>query len=930
MNFFKSLSVFFLFINSVFSQGLPPISVYTAKDYHAENQNWSITQSQSKEVYVANNQGLLEFDGASWRLYPMENETIVRSVKAVKDKIYTGFYNGFGYWEKNDFGVLKFTSLSSEIDLLEDEQFWHIEILEGWVLFQSLERIYLYNLKTKEYKIIQARDQILSMFKAKGTIYYQVYDEGIYLLRNGISQLISSHKIFKKNKIVGIHELENRLVFTSESQGLFYLENGVLLPWNESLNSNLRDYTLYSSLKSANGNLILGTISEGVIVLNNEGNIKYYINQKKGLNDNTVLSVFEDQEENIWLGLDDGINIIDINSPFKVHRDYNGILGTIYASILHEGKIYLGTNQGLFCKTYKKEEEFKFVENTEGQVWGLKIIEGELLCGHNSGTFLIKDTKAELIGDVMGTWKIESLGKNRFLQGNYSGLYVFAKEKGSWRLKNKIEGFNISSRYFEIGDDASVFVNHEYKGVYKIDVDEEFTKVENVSILNSVEKGIHSALLKYKNNILYSYKKGVYRYNFSKNIFEKDTVLSKYALQSEYISGVLVNTSAENKLWGFSKKNVSYIEQGTLSKEPIIHHISIPLKDRKGATGFENICELSQNRYLLGTSNGYITLNLRNIEKHKDYKVKINQIKNSSLTSWPKNVNLTTTELFHNNQNNFKFTCSVPVFNEFSQVEYQYQLEGLNSQWSSWREESDVFFENLPFGKYHFRVRAKINGILTTNVASYQFKIDKPWYISIPMIVFYFGVLALFSVFMHIMYNRYYAKQRERILSKKQREFELHKLENEQKMTLLENEKLEADVTLKNKELASSTMSVIKKNELLNSIKEELLKTDGQKNIDNVIKIIDKSLNNSDDWKLFEEAFNNADKDFIKKIKTEHPSLTNNDLRLCAYLRLNLSSKEIAPLLNISTKSVEVKRYRLRKKMNLTNEENLVDHILEM
>jgi AraC family chitin signaling transcriptional activator len=97
-----------------------------------------------------------------------------------------------------------------------------------------------------------------------------------------------------------------------------------------------------------------------------------------------------------------------------------------------------------------------------------------------------------------------------------------------------------------------------------------------------------------------------------------------------------------------------------------------------------------------------------------------------------------------------------------------------------------------------------------------------------------------------------------------------------------------------------------------------------------VIKIIDKNLNNTDDWKLFEEAFNNADKDFLKHIKSIHPSLTPNDLRLCAYLRLNLTSKEIAPLLNISYRSVEVKRYRLRKKMGLPHESSLTSYILEL
>jgi DNA-binding CsgD family transcriptional regulator len=158
----------------------------------------------------------------------------------------------------------------------------------------------------------------------------------------------------------------------------------------------------------------------------------------------------------------------------------------------------------------------------------------------------------------------------------------------------------------------------------------------------------------------------------------------------------------------------------------------------------------------------------------------------------------------------------------------------------------------------------------------------------------------------------------------------MKKLENQQQLMKFNNDKLRLDIENKNRELGISTMSLIKKNEFLNNIKSELKNADGGSNLKQVIKIIDRNLNNTDDWHLFEQAFNNADKDFLKKIKAEHPSLTSNDLRLCAYLRLNLSSKEIAPLLNISPRSVEVKRYRLRKKMNLPHESSLTNYILEI
>ena len=163
-----------------------------------------------------------------------------------------------------------------------------------------------------------------------------------------------------------------------------------------------------------------------------------------------------------------------------------------------------------------------------------------------------------------------------------------------------------------------------------------------------------------------------------------------------------------------------------------------------------------------------------------------------------------------------------------------------------------------------------------------------------------------------------------------QSQLELKEIEKKQALMSIENEKLSQDIDGKNRELAISTMSMIKKNQFLSKIKSDLKEAESSSKISSVIKVIDRHLNNQDDWKFFEEAFNNADKDFLKKVKNYHPSLTNNDLRLCAYLRLNLSSKDIAPLLNISLSSVEIKRYRLRKKMNLSRNEGLTDHLLSL
>ena len=346
-------------------------------------------------------------------------------------------------------------------------------------------------------------------------------------------------------------------------------------------------------------------------------------------------------------------------------------------------------------------------------------------------------------------------------------------------------------------------------------------------------------------------------------------------------------------------------------------------------TGFENITFLNNQKYLIGTSNGYVTVDLNKLP-NKNYKIAINSITKQSINSKAIDINKEEEGAFKNTENNIEFTYSVPEFDKYIDTEYQYQLKNMYPNWSNWSTKGSILFKNLPYGDYTFKVRARVGNTTTENTPSFSFTIDKPWYLTYPAIACYALFIFLFSLFMHHVYKRYYRKQREQLLQKTNRELELKELENKQQLMRFNNDKLRQDIENKNRELGISTMSLIKKNEFLNAIKKELLNAKDSNSTKQVIKIIDRNLNNNDDWHVFEEAFNNADKDFLKKIKSIHSELTSNDLRLCAYLRLNLSSKEIAPLLNISPRSVEVKRYRLRKKMNLPHESNLSDYILEI
>lgn len=915
------------------AQELPPIVLFTSEEYGAENQNWAISQAQNKFIFVANNKGLLEFNGATWQLYPSPNESIIRSVHVIGERIYTGCYMNFGYWQRNETGVLEYTSLSQnlKLKLIEDEQFWSIVSVDGFVLFQSLNRIYIYDIKNNSYKIIDSSHTITKIFKVKGSIYYQNFEEGVFIIENGTSKIVCNDAIVKNNVIVNIFRADGALLIETQEKGFFIWKDGQLSNWNHSSADLVSKLSVYSSIQLENGNFILGTISDGMVYLNVSGDLLYKINQTKGLGNNTVLSLFEDKDNNIWLGLDNGINTINMKSPFSIYNDDAGKLGTVYASIVHKNRLYLGTNQGLFSKTLYSNNEFEFIQGTKGQVWYLVVEEDTLFCGHNVGTFIIEGETAELILNIPGTWNIKPYF-NRvdiLLQGNYNGINVLQKQNGNWIFRNKLEGFDISSKYFELQSKTKLFVSHEYKGVFELDINEELTKVISVKKDPNMDKGFNSSLTTYNGQILYSYEKGIFAYNQQKQEFQKDSLISNIFEPNQYTSGKLIPDALHNKLWGFSDKNLSYISPGKLSNIPNISLIPFPQSLRKEMVGYETISYLEDNKYLLGTSTGYVIMDLDKLST-KAYSININTITNYTIDGRPFLIDKSSYSNFKNNKNNVEFTYSVAEFDIYLDAEYQYQLEGYYDQWSDWSNTPMVLFKNLPYGNYVFNVRTKVGNTITTNVAKYDFSIEKPWYLSNMMISIYIISFMLVSFLTHNLYKNYYKKQKEKLLQKNKRDLELKQLENEQQLMHVENEKLQQDIDNKNRELAISTMSLIKKNEFLNTIKEELKNTYDAKALKPIIKFIDKNLNTTDDWKFFQEAFNNADKDFLKKVKSRHPSLTPNDLKICAYLRLNLSSKEIAPLLNISLKSVEVKRYRLRKKMDLPHDYSLTNYILEI
>ena len=933
----KRTLLILIFLGSFFcfSQELPPIVKYQSGQYGAGNQNWMVSQDKKNIIYFANNEGLLEFNGANFTLYPSPNETIIRSVKVINDKIYSGCYMEFGYWKRKPNGKLCYYSLSKFIkkQLIDDEQFWNIFEFDQWVVFQSLNRMYIYDTKQNSYSIITASSGIVKSFKTAHGIYFQTNKEGLFEIDNGKSELVSNLPLFLNSKIVNGFEISDGLLIQTQFDGMFTLKKNVLSKFFTDSDSELESSNIYSCLQLKNKNLVLGTVSKGIFILSENGKLQYHINQNKGLNNNTALSLFEDVDLNLWIGLDNGINCINLNSPIKRFLDDTGLLGTVYASIIFEGNLYIGTNQGLFYKKYLVDDDFKFISGTKGQVWSLFKYQNKLLCGHDSGTFLIKNNAATSIFNQSGTWKFSAVpnNPNLLLQGNYHGISILESRNGQLFFKNKIKGFDYSSKYFEILPNLEVYVSHEYKGIFRFQLNQNLEKTSAVYTYTTPEKGKNASLNQFNSQIFYASKNGVFRLNAKTKNFSKETQLSKVFLKDEYTSGKMMVDSS-NKIWFFSKNYLHFFNFNKMNNLLKQNSISIPSSLINSMFGYENIMQLQENNYLIGTTDGYYVMDISDLN-YKNGAVSITEVYTINQKNETKFLDVFQKGEVNYNNKELQINFTVPEFNKYINTEFQYQLTDYQKNWSDWSPKSSISFKNLPYGNYIFKVKAKIANSILDPIAIYEFKILKPWYRSNLMMFLYLLTFLFCGYNINKLYKNYYLKKEQKLIEENNLLLEIKELENQQELMKLKNEELVHNVDIKNRELAVSNMSLINKNELLSIIKEDLKKSNegqGSKSIKSVISVINKNINEEDSWNVFKDAFDNVDKDFLKKLKQLHISLTPNDLRLCAYLRLNLSSKEIAPLISISVRSVEIKRYRLRKKMNLEHEQGLVEYILSV
>lgn len=903
-------------------------------DYGAGHKNWGVAADSAGRVYVANNNGLLEYNGLKWRLYTDAPCAIMRSVVVGKDnRIYTGGFREFGYWERNDKGELHYTSLSDLITAVtfKDEDIWRICIMGDEVYFQSFSRIYRYD--GSEVRVIDPNQFIMFLQKVNDRLYIEQQGVLMQVKEQGLQPLatlgVSTVKV--------ILPFDNdELLLGAESGAFFRLQLGKKLAWAPALTDVLKGNDLNCGIRLQSGNYLFGTLGNGVFETDASGNLLRHYFTGNGLQSNSVNALAEDSRGNVWVAMDAGVARLEFSPRLNYFIDATNKLGSVYTARIFKDNLYLGTNKGLFyipVTDLTQPNPFvslKQVTGSKHQVWSLGVFADELLCGDNQGAFRVeKGERAHYIYKGSGVLEMQGMRNNSnvLLATYHTPVLLSRNPNGNYYFDSYLSDFAGVCSTLDVDNLDFIWMGHLYSGLFQNILEPESNRLKRVRYFSSEafgEKGRPVKVTRLGYRTLFINNDRFFFYNELTKEIEPFDLLNDLKLPVTRINKIVAIN--EHTYWVIGKNSFAILDyvNGNVRVSDIGY-----FADERYTTvdDYENLMPLNDRVSLVCLNNGFALYRhkamSRKNEKGDVYVDRIavaGQSGNYSLPLEPeKPIRLKA------NENNLSFEIASynhPDWNGY----YRYRLDGIDTTWSEPVKLSVLNYERLPQGNYRLRLQSVKgeSGNASLFETGYCFTILSPWYLRWPALCLWIllGIGMGYLIYRFIRYRHHLE-----LIKQAEKNDELRMREK--------NGMLEEMVKNKNNELFRITATMLRKNEMMMDIKNEIENFNGKhpdSPIGRKLTRIMRSMNDetiaSEDWSLFIMHFEQTHENFFKNVKEAYPSFTAAELKLCACLKLNLATKDIASLLNISVRGVEAGRYRLRKKIAIDASENLNDFFI--
>lgn len=937
--------------------GNPPVINYNKKVTMAGTQTWAIEEDRFGYTWFANNQGVVRFDGYRWKVYPLANKTIARSLACdqKEHKVYVGGQGEFGYLSPDERGVFFYTSLSAQLE----EQYknfsdvWHTVITEHGVFFRTDHQVFRYHDQKltplfeegESFNFLSRWGNETVLQDARNLIYY--FNGSRFVLRPQ-----NNHFPFGRIAAVMPRRDSTPLIATLH-HGIFEERPGGFAPWKTDYDEYLTSMVIYCAGIMADQRIILGTSYGGLLIINKDRQIETHLNKKTGLQNNTVLSVASTRGGNVWLGLDNGIDLVHLTSAFREFFPDGDLQGTGYSAAIHNRQLYLGTNTGLYSIPWKlyytpaEKNAFQPVAGAKGQVWKLQHIAGDLLMGHHEGGFLIQGLSARKITRASGVWKFIPLPGGKMLAGHYEGLIAMQRSESGWEQAGAMQGFRESARLLETDPNNNLWIAHPYRGIFRISAGELSAMALNSDPRFVPAGSSPSALLhqiyKINGEIIVSDAARFY------SVHPENLAIKPFDLLKSYIpvAGDLKFLAEDDykNIWYVTRNETGLLVPQNSFQTHYNKYIINALNNRL-TEGFQAVFAIDKYNVIFPTDKGFVLFNPSSYMHNTTPP----DIFLSEVIIQGKTDSTIISGTIHNQQdqynidlsprqNNLVIQYSVRNTTETEEMVFSHRIGKQDTSWSEWSAMPQINMNQLSPGTHKVAIKAKSQNGAESNIIQVHIRIHPPWYLHPLALVFYI-LSVVFVIWLRIrrLKKKHHLEKKHIIAGnlEKEKGYLLSAEMDREEINRLKNEKLQAELNFKNQELISFTYHLVNKNELISEIKKALNKLEPKLKDDNelkrehhhIIHLIEQNANMDTDWENFMQSFDQVHSDFFKRLTSRFHHLSPNDYKMCIYLRMNLTSKEIAALMNISIRSVETNRYRLRKKLGLHPEESLTQFLL--
>lgn len=940
------------------AEGYIHLENFSRKDYKGGAQNWGFTCDDIGRIYVANQKGLLIFDGRMWHIGYLNNYSAIRSLlyDNKSGRLYVAGSEEFGYFFHNTTsGILEYNCLSDKIDSKSRffTEIWKIYNYKGAIWYQSDHHLFSMNGTTL---ISYPVDGRISTSSHIGDYIYVGLEDGDVLRFDGkhYTSLLGANKTGRKISGIMQGADHKRLLIATSTDGLYLYEDGNYRPYILPFSDYLKENRIFTTTQSGS-TYIFGTVDGGAVIHDFSKQETTYLNKRLGLINNTILSSYIDSSGDIWLGLDNGLAFACYNTRISdlIRPDEN--IGAGYASLRIGRDLYLGTNQGLYSMRIDENGKIasheKVAQLIKGQVWSLANIRNTLFVSSDAGLYYLSPAGQYVhIEGLPGTiCTVAVPGKPDYIiASTYDGFHLLHLQNNVWTDTGAIQGYNDIGGKFIFDNDNNIWISHFRKGVYRLTLAPDMKSFRQTKLFtydNGLPDNQDNSITLYNGRPIFLTNYGVYRLSDDKNHIEQYPEL----INTFGTSAVKSFFSFEDgvSLWGGTNR-MNFATKSPDGKMTL-DTAGLKMPTQGFMPGYNHISRFAHHKFIISNQEGFWFLDTeKRLNPSREVKPFVSMVyaaKDSIVYEAPfKPTNSVDLKLPFN-FNSLRFIFAYPDYAAGNDVLFSVMLENYDDDWSQYSDMSIREYTHLKEGKYTLHIRAKDIRTDSVSESAFTFTILPPWYRTTLAYVIY-SLIILGAIIFVIWYaRRWVAKSRQKAI--KQKEIELEEvratamqesLEKNLEIANLKSEQLENDIRHKSQQLSDTTMNLIHKNEILQNIsaKIESLQSSSAasqappmmiRQLKQLQKSIQDDISKQDDWKTFSRNFDIVYGDFTSKLTELHPNLTVADKRMCCYIKMGLSSKEIAPLINISYKSVEMARYRLRKKMNLPGTTSLQDYL---